>query len=192
MRRKAASTVRATASGSVLSARDVKPTTSAKSTVASLRSPADGAARVGATPSPLRAVPQFPQNRCPAGLAKPHAEQPPPPRAVPQDPQNLNPAWFSAPQLPQTAMGSFLASAAAVSDGRLLQGYEVAAVLAVGALDGLAGLLPRALELPAHPLELFLELHHGLAAGQVEAGAGAVLAAAPALRVAPAVAAAPP
>src|SRR5438874_8745323 len=106
MRRKAASTVRATASGSVFSASVVKPTTSAKSTVASLRSPADGAARVGAPASPLSEAPQLPQKRCSAGLVKPHEGHLGAPSAVPQDPQNLNPVGLSAPQLPHSAMHS--------------------------------------------------------------------------------------
>src|SRR5207248_3106403 len=71
-----------------------------------------------------------------------------------------------------------------------LQGDEVAAVLPVGALDGLAGLQPGALELLPQAHELVLELHHGLDTGQVEAGAGEVVDAAQALDVAVAVAAA--
>src|SRR5438034_866905 len=157
MRRKAVSTVRATASGSVFSASVVKPTTSAKSTVASLRSPAEGAARVGLTASPLSGAPQFPQKRCPSGLVKPHEGHPGAPSAVPQDPQNLNPAGLSAPQLPHSAMDSFLPPAAAVPDRRLLQGHEIAPVLAVGALDGLARLPPRAVQLAVQTLQLVLE-----------------------------------
>src|SRR5437773_3674633 len=99
MRRKAASTVRATASGSVFSARDVNPTTSAKSTVASLRSPAEGAASPGAAAaSPLKREPQLPQKRWPVGLAKPQDGQAAPPSAVPHEPQKRNSAGFSAPQ----------------------------------------------------------------------------------------------
>src|SRR5438309_7029126 len=105
MRRKAASTVRATASGSVFSARDVKPTTSANSTVASLRSPGDDT-RAGAASSLIR-DPHWPQKRWPGGLAKPQEGHPGPPRAVPQDPQNLNPAGFSAPQDTQFATATF-------------------------------------------------------------------------------------
>src|SRR5436309_2856276 len=191
MRRKAASTVRATASGSVFSASVVKPTTSAKSTVASFRSPAEGAARVGAPTSPLTGVPQLPQKRCPAGLAKPHEGHPGAPSAVPQDPQNLNPAGLSAPQLPHSAMDSFLPSAAAVSDGRLLQGHEIAPVLAVRPLDGLARLPPGAVQLAVQALQLVLELHHRLHTCQVQPGACEVLDAPQPLDVALAVAPAP-
>ena len=58
MRRKAASTLPATASGSACSAMVVNPTTSANSTVASLRSSAGRMAATGAGRSPVRVVPQ--------------------------------------------------------------------------------------------------------------------------------------
>src|SRR4051812_38528589 len=102
MRRKAASTVRATASGSVFSDSDVKPTTSANRIVASLRSPGEDV-RLGAAAlavSSLRREPHWPQKCWPRGLTKPHEGQPGVPSAVPQDPQNLKPAGLSAPQLP--------------------------------------------------------------------------------------------
>src|SRR5581483_613086 len=176
MRRKAASTVRATASGSVFSDSDVKPTTSANRIVASLRSPGDetGVGAVVAA-SMLRRVPHWPQKCWPAGLTNPHDGHPGPLSAVPQDPQKRNPAGLSAPQLPQTAIRTCLDPAAAVSGGGLLQGHEVAAVLAVGAFDGLAGLLARAVELAAKQLQLFLHLHHQLHAGQVQPRGGEVL-----------------
>src|SRR5438270_5528803 len=103
MRRKAASTVRATASGSVFSDRDVKPTTSANRIVASLRSPGEEARTTGAVSS-LNWVPHWPQKCWPGGLANPHDAQPGAASAEPHDPQKRNPAGLSAPQLPQAAM----------------------------------------------------------------------------------------
>src|SRR5207302_502735 len=97
MRRKAASTVRATASGSVFSAIDVNPTTSANSTVANLRSPAAPAVGAGAGAASPRAEPHWPQKRCPGGLSNPQDGHGVPPSSVPHDPQNRKPLGFWAP-----------------------------------------------------------------------------------------------
>ena len=70
-RRKAASTIRATTSGSVRSANDVKPTTSANRTVASLRSSTGSAssARGGARPARPRTARR---SAGPSAMAAPH------------------------------------------------------------------------------------------------------------------------
>src|SRR5439155_1071712 len=97
------STTRATVSGSAFSASDVNPTTSANSTVASLRSSwvAAGAGG-GVASSPARDAPHSPQKRKPSGLTKPHDGHPAASPA-PHWPQNLNPAGFSVPHVPQSA-----------------------------------------------------------------------------------------
>ena len=84
--RKAASTSRATTSGSVRSASDVKPTTSANRTVASLRS--STAVAVGDGAAPPRSAPHRPQNRCPSVIAAPHDGHPPAGSVAPHCPQN--------------------------------------------------------------------------------------------------------
>src|SRR5207302_4582631 len=80
--------------------------------------------------------------------------------------------------------------AAAVPDGGLPQGDEVAAVLTVRALDGLARLFTRALELTAEAPHFLLHPHDQLHAGQIQSRAGEILDAPQTLDVAVAVAAA--
>ena len=55
------------------------------------------------------------------------------------------------------------------------QGHEIASVLAVGALDRVAGLAPGLGQLLAEPLELGLELEHPAHPLEVEAGVGQLL-----------------
>ena len=99
MRRKARSTVRATTSGSVFSDMAVNPTTSAKRTVTSLRSPPGSGVEsvTGSGSAAWSAEPQRPQKRWSGGFGKPQSEHHPPPRAWPHAPQKREPTGLSAP-----------------------------------------------------------------------------------------------
>ena len=93
--RKAVSTSRATTSGSVRSAREVKPTTSAKRTVASLRSSTPVGAARGEVP--FRPAPHRPQNRWPSVTVAPHDGHPSTGSAAPHPPQKRYPSGLEAP-----------------------------------------------------------------------------------------------
>ena len=122
--RKAVSTSWATTSGSVRSASEVKPTTSAKSTVASLRS---SSRPTPASPPSPSAVPHCPQNRCPSALAAPHVAQAATASALPHWPQYALPSGFALSQLRQTATASAYRRAAAAE---LVGGWVLTAGLA--------------------------------------------------------------
>ncbi len=77
----------------------MNPTTSANSTVASLRS----STGVASSPPSARAVPQWPQNRFSWGLAAWQDGQLVPPSAEPHPPQYCDVAGFAAPQDAQAA-----------------------------------------------------------------------------------------
>ncbi len=88
-------------SGSTCSAREEKPTRSAKSTVTGLRS-------AGTRPSDALASssgrPQAPQKRKPAGTSAPQEGQAVP-RAAPHEPQKRKPSGLLAPQAGQLGIG---------------------------------------------------------------------------------------
>ena len=94
--RKAASTMRATISGSVRSAREVNPTTSANNTVASLRS-WRGVASLDATGASINTAPHCPQKRWLSAWDAPQLGQPMSSRRVPHSPQKRNPSGLVVP-----------------------------------------------------------------------------------------------